>query len=438
MKRAIIIFVSAVLALTAFSEVVRSVEKVIPTFTRTDFILAQSTFKAGDVIGAGETKETILNLKKTDLFGFVDIEAMKVDSGMNVRVQNDSLSSLCDYDTVDVYLVTQEMLALLPSFGYSLSSPYYITLGAQFANLWRIRHKIEFFITFLQVKEFALEYTIPSVYSRKYNGIFRGAINQTSRGLLDIFEYHKMAHVGMGYSFNPKFVPLFTVGYDRVNFDDDTFSFSFMNNDSLGYDEFAYFEVKLTTDHRDDPYFTTRGFYSETSFRKSINWWSTPINRNLFIGEYRLFVPFINGTVAFRNRLTLSTGELSYYNMLEPEDFENRAVPDGDMVAFNRYSGNLELRYPLPFSYRIEYPILGSISINFITTLFADWTRTDSTMAEMELLDFGSYMYGFGAGFLVYSELFNAIGLEVGYNPNGEGSIKDNLKYNILLLSWNF
>ncbi|MDD3804215.1 MAG: hypothetical protein PHW02_07535 [bacterium] len=438
MKKQLILLSILISFCISYSEVVRSVEKVIPTFTRTDFILAQSTFKAGDIIGGGDIKETILNLKKTDLFGFVDIEAVKVDSGADVRVQNDSLSSLCDYDTVDVYLITKEMLALLPSFGYSLSSPYYIMLGAQFANLWRIRHKIEFFVTFLQVKEFAVEYTVPTVYSRKYSGIFRGALNQTSRGLLDIFEHHKTAYLGVGYSFNPKIVPLLTLGYDRVSFEDDTFSFSFMNGDSIGYDELVFFEAKLTTDHRDDPYFTTKGFYSETSLRRSLNWWSTPINHDLFIGEYRLFVPFLSGAVAFRNRFTLSGGELSFYNMLEPEDFENRAVPDKDLVAFNRYSGNLELRYPLPVKYTLEYPILGTISINFITTLFADWTITDSTRTEMELLDFNSYMYGFGAGFLVYSELFNAIGIEVGYNPKGVGSITDKLKYNILLLSWNF
>ena len=92
MKRTIFFLALSVLALNAFPEVVRSVEKVIPTFTRTDFILAQSTFKAGDIIGGGDIKETILNLKKTDLFGFVDIEAVKVDSGADVRVQNDSLS----------------------------------------------------------------------------------------------------------------------------------------------------------------------------------------------------------------------------------------------------------------------------------------------------------------------------------------------------------
>ena len=439
MKKLAMVVFFGVISISLFSEVVRNVEKVIPTFTRNDFVLAQCTFKEGDILGADGARESILNLKKTDLFGFVDIEAVKVDSGADVRVQNDSLSSLCDYDTVDVYLITKEMLALLPSFGYSLSSPYYITIGAFFGNLWRIRHKIEFFFTFLQVQEFAMEYTVPSVYSRKYNGIFRGAINQKSRGLIDIFEYHKTANLGVGYSFNPKFIPLFSVGYDRVNFRDDSVSFSFLQNDSVGYDEFTFFEVKLTTDHRDDPYFPTKGFYSETSFRKNLNWWSTSINNSRFIGEYRLFMPFADGTVALRNRFTLSSGDLAYYNNSEPENLENRAIPEKDIVAFNRYTGNLELRYPLPFKYTLEYPILGTISINFITTLFADWTITDSLITEMPLFDFDSYKWGFGAGFLVYSELFNAIGIEVGYDPaNKAEDILKNLKYNLLLLSWNF
>ncbi|MGE3062703.1 MAG: hypothetical protein AB7T10_03620 [bacterium] len=439
MKRTIILLFAVLSSAILFSEVVGKVEKIIPTFTKNDFILAQCTFKEGGTIGKDDITESILNLKKTDLFGFVDIEVMKVDSGMNVRVQNDSIVKTCDTDTVEVYLITKEMLAFLPSFGYSLSSPYYITLGAFFGNLWRIRHKIEFFVTFLQVKEFAVEYTIPSVYSRKYSGIFRGAVNEQSRGLLGIFEYHKTAHIGAGYAIDPKIVPLFIVGYDRVNFKDDSVSFSFMEDDSIGYDEFSFVEAKLTTDHRNDPYFTTKGFYSETSFRQNINFWSTPINHNLFIGEYRLFIPLMSGTVAFRNRFTLSSGELAYYNLIEPEEFENRAVPDEDLVAYNRYSGNLELRYPFPFKYTLEYPILGTISINFLATVFADWTLTDTLISEMSLFDFNSYMYGFGAGLLVYSELFNAIGLEVGYNPASDsGEILKNLKYNILLLTWNF
>ncbi|HAV93200.1 TPA: hypothetical protein DCW38_08505 [candidate division WOR-3 bacterium] len=439
MRKGMIFLLLILTAAAIFPEVVRTVEKVIPTFTKDDFVIAQVSFKAGDAIGAEDVKESILNLKKTDLFGLVEIETVKVDSGADIRLNNDSLSRSCDYDTVEVRLITKEMLALLPSFGYSTSSPYYITLGAYFGNLWRIRHKIEFFFTFLQVQEFAMEYTIPSVYSRKYNGIFRGAINQKARGLLDIFEYHKTANLGVGYSFNPKFIPLFTIGYDRVNFKDDSVSFSYLDNDSIGYDEFAFFVVKLTTDHRDDPYFPTKGFYSETSFRKNINWWSTPINHSRFIGEYRLFMPFITGTFAFRNRFTLSSGKLAYYNNSEPENLENRAIPEKDIVAFNRYSGNLELRYPLPFKYTLEYPILGTISINFITTLFADWTLTDSLMSDMSLFDFESYKWGFGAGFLVYSELFNAVGIEVGYAPkNGTTDILENLKYNLLLLSWNF
>jgi len=439
MKKELILLLIMILSIFVFSEVMKKVEKSIPTFTRKDFILAQCTFKEGDIIGAEDIKESILNLKKTNLFGFVDIEAMKVDSGINVKVQNDSISRLCDYDTIEVNLITKEMLALLPLLGFSLSDPYFIILGVSWGNLWRIGHRIEFAVTFLQVREFAIEYTIPSMFSRKYNGILRVAINKKNRNLLEISEYHKTAHIGAGYSLDPKIVPLFIFGYDRVNFRDDSFSFSYMNNDSLEYDEFLYIEAKLTTDHRNDPYYPTKGFYSETSYRENLNWWGTPITNGIFAGEYKLFAPALCGVMAIRNKVILSSGNLAYYNKVEPENLENRAIPDSDIVAFNRYSGNLEWRYAMPFKYIVEYPIFGTISINFVTTIFTDWTITDSLMSDFAIFDFQSYKWGFGCGFLTYSEIFNAIGIEIGYSPSkGTTDILKNLKYNLLLLSWNF
>ncbi|MEO0233933.1 MAG: hypothetical protein ABIN11_02485 [candidate division WOR-3 bacterium] len=420
------------------AEYVRNISLENRTFTKEDFIKKQLTFCSSDTVDSIDIEKSKLNLLKTELFGEVVIDVFKVDSGFEEKIDPKLLRKDNTDDTVDVRVTAKEMLVFLPSLGFSTTKPYSITLGASYGNLFAQRHKIELAFTFLDVKGIYLLYFIPTVYSRKYSGEYKIFYTQNNRDILDIIEYHKGVYLATGYSFIQDLSSQLIVGFDRVSFKDDTFSLSYKSGDMKGYDEFLQSGLKLTLNKKNDPFFPTSGNYDELTFLYEKNFWGTDIDRIKFSFNNVNFFKFFKGTIAFRNKFLLQNGTLTYYNLSEPDAFENRAVPESDITDFNRYSGTFELRYPL-FKIPFEYPIIGRISFNYIVTLFADWTTIANDFKELKLFQKSKYLYGYGVGFMFFTEIFDPIGIQIGFSPvDGYSDIFKKLKYNIFLLCWNF
>lgn len=437
MKKFFLVTAFILICIFASSEVVREIIKLDDTYTKDGFILQQLTFAAGDNVGYKDFKESILNLKKLDILGEVDIFAEKVDSGSVFEIESGIVSADNSQDTIDVYLVTKEMLALLPSVGFEVNSSgqYAATLGASFNNLWGIRHKIEGVFTFGYIKEFWIEYTVPAVYSRKIASRFKAAINSKSKTYAGFIEYHKLLLAGLGYSFSPKVTSIVFLGYDRISLDQD----SFLLYPSQRYDEYGVLEARVTADFRDDPYYPGDGTFTEITYTHNYNSWSQDVNRFLLTLDSRVFKKVPAGVLAMRNLFNVQNGTLAYYNTLQLDNLENRAVSDSRVLGYNRYTGNLEYRYTLPFGFRYDLPVLGALSINFMTLAFIDWTYTNNDLASFEPWDYKTWMYGAGTGFRTYSELYNAIGVDVGYDlTSTETGFLKKLKYNFIIATWNF
>jgi len=436
-KRFVVFAMSVLIFITLSAEVVRAIVKLDDTFTKEHFILQQLTFTAGSKIGYKDVKESILNLKKLDILGEVDIFVEKIDSGSVLEISSEGLFMENMDDTVDVYLITKEMLALLPSVGLEINSSgqFAITAGASFNNLWGIRHKIEGVATFGFIKEFWLEYSVPAVYSRKFSSRFKAAINSKNKAYAGFTEYHKLILAGLGYSFSPKVLTIVSLGYDRISLDQD----SLLINPSDMYDEYGVMEVRLTADFRDDPYYPENGIFTELTYTHNYNTWTQSINRYLLTVDSRVLKKVPGGVLAMRNLFNIQDGTLAYYNTLQLDNLENRAVPDGNILGYNRYTGNLEYRYTFPFKFRYDLPVLGALSINFMTLAFVDWTYTNNDLSSYKPYDYKTYFYGVGTGFRTYSELYNAIGVDIGYDMTStQTGFFNRLKYNFIIATWNF
>jgi len=438
MLKKFLILSSLIFSLLVKGEYVKSITLENKTYTKEDFIKKQLTFNIFNSVDSSDIEKSKLNILKTELFGEVRIDVFKVDSGFKEKISPSILRKENKDDSVEVSITAKEMLVFLPSLGFSTTKPYSITLGASYGNLFRERHKIELAFTFLDVKGVYLLYTLPTVYSRKYTGEYKIFYTQNDRDILNIVEYHKGVYLSTGYSFISDLSTQFILGFDRVSFKDDTFSISYKSNDLKGYDEFLQSGIKFTLNKKNDPFFPTSGNFDELTFLYERNFWGTEINRLKLSFNNVNYFKFFKGTFAFRNKFLLQNGSLTYYNLAEPDPFENRTVSEKDVTNFNRYSGSLELRYPIlkiPF----EYPIIGKISFNYIVTLFADWTTVASDYKDFQFFEKGSYLYGYGLGFMFFTEIFDPIGVQIGFSPvNGYNDILKKLKYNIFLLCWNF
>ncbi|MCK4523473.1 hypothetical protein KAU15_00975, partial [candidate division WOR-3 bacterium] len=80
MKKAVILLIMILSINIIFSEYVNNIRMVNGTFTKKEFIFNQLIFESGDHVDKMDVEESILNLKKTNLFGKVLIEAVKTDS----------------------------------------------------------------------------------------------------------------------------------------------------------------------------------------------------------------------------------------------------------------------------------------------------------------------------------------------------------------------
>lgn len=430
----LLIFLSVLLN----GEFLRNITVENRTYTDKMFIMKQTTFFKDKIIDFKDIEESKSNIFKTELFGEVDFKIFKVDSGLVETVAVESLNEKNLQDTVDVGIIAKEILVLLPSLGFSTSKPYSITLGISYGNLFKQRHILELSFTFLDIKEISLTYSIPSVYSRKYTGEFKTFYTQKNRDIINIVEFHKGFSLKYGYSFFKDFLPQIIFGFDRINFKDDTISLSYSYKDLKGYDEFLETGLELLVDRKNSPFFPTSGNYLELKYLFQKNFWGTPIERVRFDYNSINFLKFFEGTIALRNKILLQKGTLAYYNLVEPDNFENRAVSEKIITANNRYSGTVELRYPflrIPF----EYPILGKVNLNYLFTFFFDWTTVSEDYNDLRLFDKDGYYYGFGAGIMFFTEIFDPVGVQIGFSPkDGIDQFYKKLKYNIFIFSWNF
>ena len=447
MKKTAILLIITVICIYVHSEYVNRIRMVNSTYTDADFLLRQLTVASGDYIDASDIRESILNLKRMDIFGLVMIEAVKTDSLQKTFLESDSLNRSNITDTVDIYVTAKEMIPVLPSLGmeYENLEKWKIALGISFANMLRKRHIIEGSFTFGYVTEFAVKYQIPPVYSRPYNFQFTGNYANVNKPYVGLWENHKQLVIGGGYTMHPKIKPEISIGYDRVTLDIDSFQLSYINNAAVGYDEFIILRYQMETDFRDDPYYPHNGMYSEIEYIHNLNSWNLEINRWKLFADLRMYKNIGDFVIGLRNMLLLQNGTLAKYNMQETEYLENRAIPNNELSAYNRYSGNLELRYSIPPLYfTFELPVLGAFSIGTMIVAFADWSYlgSDNTgLPSMNINDFtpfdmNGYRWGYGAGIRVYSEIFNLLGVDIGFDP--EQPISSGYKINLCFFSWNF
>ncbi len=446
MKRILICIMICLMTIIIHGEYAGEIRMVNSTYTDREFLISQLTFSKGDIIGSQHIKESILNLRKMDIFGLVIIEAVKTDSLQKTIMDDEYLNSADISDTVDIYVTAKEMIPLMPSLGmeFENTEKWKIALGLSFSNLLRRRHIIEGSFTFGYVTEFAVKYQIPPVYSRPYNFQLTGNYATISKPYVGLTEKHRQIVIGGGYTMNAKIKPELSVGFDRITVEPDSFQMSEIDN-TLDYDEFIILRYQMETDFRDDPYYPHNGLYSEIEYIYNYNNWNIDISRWKLYADIRAFKDVGYIVFGLRNQLFLQAGTLARYNMLETEYLENRAIPNSELSAYNRYSGNLELRYSIPpLYYTMEIPVLGSFSIGTMLIAFADWTyvgRDTGGNASASLSDFNptitdSYRWGYGAGIRFYSEIFNLLGIDVGFDASQ--SPLDAYKINLCFFSWNF
>ncbi len=433
-----IFFLLFFLSILLNGEFLRNVTVENRTYTDKMFIMKQTTFFKDTIIDFKDIEESKYNIFETKLFGEIDFKILKVDSGLVETIAPESLNEKNLHDTVDVGIVTKEILVFLPSFGFSITKPYSVTLGASYGNLFKQRHIVDLCFTFLDVREIFFTYSIPSVYSRKYTAEFKTFYSQKNRDIIEIVEFHKGFNLKYGYSIFKDFLPQIIFGFDRISFKDDTISLSYSYKDQKGYDEFLETGFEVVIDKKNSPFFPTSGSYLKLNYLFQKNFWGTPVDRVRLDYNSINFLKFFEGTIALRNKILLQKGTLAYYNLVEPDDFENRAVPEKIITANNRYSGTVELRYPflrIPF----KCPILGRINFNYLFTFFFDWTTVSENYNELRLFDKDGYHYGFGAGIMFFTEIFNPVGVQIGFSPkDGIDQFYKKLKYNIFIFSWNF
>ncbi len=444
MKKMVILLILILSVNFLFSEYVNRIRMVNGTFTKKEFIFKQLTFSSDDYIDAKDVEESILNLKKTNLFGKVLIEAVKIDSLSKEFINIDSLSKHIVDDTIDIYITAKEMVPFMPSLGFELNEfpeKYLIALALSFNNLWRERHIIEGIYTFGYVTEFALKYQIPAVYSRPYNFQFKVAYSTVTKPYVGLNELHKKIIIGGGYTIHPKIVPELSIGYDRVSIaigdsNIDTVSIDYINNTMLGYDEFMILQFNVKTDFRNDPFYPRKGVYSELNYEYNINFWNQNINRWKINLDVKNFVDANIFVIGIRNQFTMQNGTLARYNLTESKYFENRCIADSELVGMNRYTGNLELRYSIPFLYYpIELPVIGTFSIGTMIVAFSDWTYIADDIGNISW-NSNSLRWGYGAGIRLYSEIFNLLGVDIGFDS--QKSLANGLKINLAIFSWNF
>ncbi len=444
MRKVVILLIMILSINIVFGEYVNKIRMVNSTFTKKEFIFNQLIFRSGDYVDKMDVEESILNLKKTNLFGKVLIEAVKIDSLSKEFINIDFLSEHIINDTIDIYITAKEMTPLMPSLGFELNEfpeKYLIALALSFSNLWRERHIIEGIYTFGYVTEFAFRYHIPSVYSRAYNCQFKAAYTTITKPYIGLNELHKKVVVGGGYSFHSKIVPELSIGFDRISIaigdsNIDTVSIDYLNGTNLGYDEFMILQFNLKTDFRNDPFYPRKGIYSEFNYEYNINFWNQDISRWKMFWDIRSFADANIFVIGLRNQFTLQNGTLTRYNLTESKYFENRCIADSELVGMNRYSGNLELRYSIPFLYYpVELPAIGSFSIGTMVVVFSDWTYIADDIGNINW-NSNSLKWGYGLGIRLYSEIFNLLGVDIGFDS--QKSLANGLKINLAIFSWNF
>lgn len=437
MRKIFIALFALIVSISICAEYVIDIEKLNTTMTKDEFVHSQLNFRKGDVIGFDNISKSRVNLLMTELFGVVEFTAMKSDSGLREWVSIDSLRSDNADDTVYVFYIAKEIIPVLPVIGFT-SDPdkgNAFLIGLSYNNLWNIRHKIEGSVQFGYSTEYTLFYQVPPVYSRNYNLYAEGALKSQKRDALQMTEFHKYVAVGGGYSWDPKIVPEILVGYDRVNFDPDTFSFSYKGSNS-GYDEFALANFKLTLDYRDNPFFPENGFQSISYLRYEKNWWSDELERYRIQSDIRFFKSVPGGVIAVRNKTDMQMGTLAYYDQIVPDPLENRCIADSAALGMNKNTITLEYRWRLPLKLTYDLPIIGAFSIYTMVALFSDMSYVSDDITSFKPYNISDYRYGVGGGFRIYSELFSATGLDVGWDPVVGGT--NGLKYNLIIVSWNF
>lgn len=437
MKRTLLL-IMLFYAFAVNAEYVVSIEKLNNTMTKDWFVNAQLNFKEGDVIGKDHLSKSRVNLLMTELFGVVEFSAMKADSGLRDWIDIDSVDAENEDDSIFVFYIAKEILPVLPVIGF-ISDPNKgtaVLFGLSYNNLWNIRHKIEGSIQLGFSREYTLFYQVPPVYSRNYNLYAKGAITSRKRETLNMTEFHKFAAMGGGLSWDPKIVPEILLGYDRVSFDPDTFSFAYRNASGKGYDEFALADIKLTADYRDNPFFPENGFYGIAKLRYENNWWSDRLERYKVLSDLRFFKSVPGGVLAVRNKTDVQFGTLAYYDQIVPEPLENRCIADSFALGMNKNTITVEYRWRLPLKLTYDIPIIGAFSIYTMVALFSDMSYVTQDAASFRPYDFSAYRYGVGAGFRIYSELFSSTGIDIGWDPVIGGT--EGLKLNLVIVSWNF
>ncbi len=438
MKKIFIILFLILFAILSYSEIVKEIVKENDTYTKEDFIFAQISFANGDNIDNTDITNSIRNLQKTKLFGNIEFICFKSDSGFFEKIDNSTLNKENTLDTIIVKFKAEETLVLLPLIGlsYDADNGYAFTIGISFGNLWKIRHVIDFSATFGYYTQFAFNYTIPSLYSRPYNSRMTIAFMKKNRVDLDITEHHKNILIGFGYSTNPDITPEIIVGYDRVSFDNDTFSIAYHSNEDppIDYDEYFITGLNITIDKRDNIEYPENGAYIISKYAYNYMPGDVYISRWHETADMRFYYKLPFGVLAMRHLFNLQDGTCAYYNLLEAPSLENRAIANSNLIAFNRYSGSLEYRMKIPYTeYKDNVPVLGAFYIGLMSVLFTDWSYIANDINDLALTDFDNYQYGVGGGLRVYSNIFNVAGCDIGYDLKNK-----TIKYSILVFSWNF
>ncbi|MFO8062518.1 MAG: hypothetical protein R6U31_06285 [bacterium] len=439
MKR-IIVFAVILTAFTAmYAEIVGDIKIVNNTYTDPGFIKKQVTVSTGDTVSFSDLEESVKNIRRMEIFGKILFQAVKTDSSFMEFVDIESLSGNNAGDTVTLHLTAKEMLLIMPSAGaeFNLPETWMIRLGISFEDLFRRRHKIEALFTFGTVREFAVNYFIPTLYSRKYNLEVKSAYSTVTKNILGIEELHRNITVGGGYTFSPNITPLILIGFDRLTLKDDTFSHAYQNNFAQMYDEFLISGFKVKFDYRDNPFYPENGLYSEIYYKNDRNWWNVPIDRNYLRFDLRNYSTVPGGVFAIRSLLFLQSGTLAYYDNIQPEALENRAADDSLITGLNRITLSAEYRYSIrPLYMEFDLPVAGSFSMGTMLVAFADFSYISPSLSTFNPAEYENYRGGVGAGIRLYSGIFNILGIDVGYNINKRGL--DGIKYNLAVFSWNF
>lgn len=439
MKRLFIFVVLLVVCTVLSAEIVGDIKIVNKTYTDPEFIKRQITVSPGDTVSFTDIEESVKNIRRLEIFGKILFQAVRTDSSFMEFIDIDSLSPDNVRDTVTLHLTAKEMLLIMPSAGaeFNLPETWLIQLGIAFEDLFRKRHKIEALVTFGTVKEFAVNYFIPTLYSRKYNLEVKSAYSTVTKNILGIEELHRNITVGGGYTFSTNITPLILIGFDRLTLKDDTFSHAYQNNFTPMYDEFLISGFKVKFDYRDNPFYPENGLYSEIHYKNDRNWWNVPIDRHYLRFDLRNYSAVPGGVFAVRSLLFLQSGTLAYYDNIQPDALENRAADDSLITGINRITLSAEYRYSIrPLYMEFDLPVAGSFSMGTMLVAFADFSYISPSLSSFNPGEYSKYRGGVGAGIRLYSGIFNILGIDVGYDINKRGL--EGIKYNLAIFSWNF